>query len=168
MPSSTDDITAAVDPDTIAHFFTAIEKGDAEAVRSFITTNKSLTQVRHKSVQWKYDMDIEMDAYKFLGAYLGQLTGLQLSLLKGHDRIAHDIIDATLDTSDLDLENGGGNTALHMATFLGARDIVRRLLERGCNAARKNAKGFKPMDVLDDEEMRKIYSSADISLNNAE
>lgn len=63
---------------------------------------------------------------------MGAMTGLQLSLLRGQDDMARDIIDATLSVDDLDAVCGGGNTALHVATFLGAKDIVRRLLERGC------------------------------------
>jgi hypothetical protein len=59
------------------------------------------------------------------------MTGLQLAILKGYDGIAMDIIDAVLSQQDMDVMFGGGNTALHLATLLGAREVVRRLLERG-------------------------------------
>jgi ankyrin repeat protein len=51
----------------------------------------------------------------------------------------------------------GGNTALHLATFLGAQDVVRALLDRGANRTMSNAKGFAPVDLLDDPEMRSIF-----------
>jgi hypothetical protein len=46
---------------------------------------------------------------------------------------------------------------LHLATFLGAREIVKALLERGANAAQRNAKGFAPVDVVDDADMRQLF-----------
>ena len=147
--------------------------------------------------------------------------------------MAKDIVDATLSVDDLNVCYGGGNSALHLATFLGYRDVVRRLLERGADPQLKvgvcvavscewrcrvwrcvpaivtlivtslwmttlclrslhslpflpflhslpslrrflpyptlslrslllaqNAKGFRPMDVLDDAEMRKMFAQS--------
>jgi ankyrin repeat protein len=129
-----------------------------------------------------------LDAYKFLGAYIGSLTGLQLAILKGNERIALDIIDSSLSEGDLDQQFGGGNTALHLATFYGMREVVGRLLERGADPNIKvcmllcqsiwsglsmhvlidvslhmfaqNNKGLRPIDILDDAEMRKVYESS--------
>ena len=63
------------------------------------------------------------------------MSALQVAILRGQDRCALSIIDATLNPDDLNVTFGGGNTALHLATFLGARDIVERLLERGADAS---------------------------------
>jgi hypothetical protein len=38
-----------------------------------------------------------LDAFKFLGAYIGRITPLQHALLMGQDAIARDIIDATFE-----------------------------------------------------------------------
>jgi hypothetical protein len=46
-----------------------------------------------------------------------------------------------------------------LATFLGARDVVKKLLARGADRNIKNNKGFRPIDVLDDAEMREIYNT---------
>lgn len=58
------------------------------------------------------------------------------------------MIERTL-KDDLDIPFGGGNTALHLATFLGAREVVKLLLERGSNRTNKNGKGFAPLDIVD-------------------
>ncbi|KAI8621607.1 hypothetical protein BC830DRAFT_1093362 [Chytriomyces sp. MP71] len=141
---------------SIEDLFKAIKSSNADSVRSIISTNKGLTTERLKDTSAKFDVDIEIDAYKFLGAYVGSCTALQMALLKGHDSIAKDIIDVST-KEDLDIAFGGGNTALHLATLLGAKDIVKLLLERGANRHARNTKGFMPVDVLDDTEMRKLF-----------
>ncbi|KAJ3275174.1 hypothetical protein HK104_003948, partial [Borealophlyctis nickersoniae] len=105
----------------------------------------------------KFDPDVELDAYKFLGAYVGGVTPLQCAIMKGEDAIARDIVERVAEKGDLDVTFGGGNTALHLATFLGARDLVKLLIERGANRSVRNAKGFAPVDVVDDPEMRNLF-----------
>ncbi len=58
------------------------------------------------------------------------------------------------------LGSQGENTALHLATLLGARDLVKALLERGASPTAVNAKGFTALDVVDDPEMTLLYSTA--------
>ncbi|KAJ3145092.1 hypothetical protein HK101_002545 [Irineochytrium annulatum] len=134
----------------------AIKSGQPTTVRSLLLSDRSLLSSRHKDPSAKFDSEVELDAYKFLGAYIGAVTPLQMAILCGQDGIARDVVERMTD-EDLDAVFGGGNTALHLATFLGARDLVRLLLERGANRTIKNAKGFAPVDLLDDPEMRKIY-----------
>ncbi|RKP22993.1 hypothetical protein SYNPS1DRAFT_19282, partial [Syncephalis pseudoplumigaleata] len=95
-----------------------------------------------------YHEDHRLDAYKFLGAYMGAVTGLQLALLAQQESIAKDILNVTFD-QDIDLTFGDGNTALHLAVFLGLHDVVTLLVERGANTLIKNGKGFTPVDVSD-------------------
>jgi ankyrin repeat protein len=109
-----------------------------------LEADKNLAKVKHKSPKWTYDPEFELDAYKFLGAYIGALTGLQLAILKGNERIALDIIDSSLGEGDLDEQFGGGNSALHLATFFGMKEVVRRLLDRGAD---RNLKVFAVLYV---------------------
>jgi hypothetical protein len=74
--------------------FDAIKKGQCELVRQLLTSDRSLAKQRRKG-DYKYDVDIELDAYKFLGAYIGPLTALQYAILNGQDPLAKDIIDAS-------------------------------------------------------------------------
>ncbi|KAJ3208560.1 hypothetical protein HDU67_006678 [Dinochytrium kinnereticum] len=136
--------------------FEAIKSAQTELVRTLLLEDKSLASTKHRDPTAKFDPDVELDAYKFLGAYIGQCTPLQMAILCGQDGIARDILDRTV-KDDLDVTFGGGNTTLHLATFLGAREIVKALLERGANRTIKNAKGFAPVDVLDDTEMRSLF-----------
>ena len=42
---------------------------------------------------------------------------------------------------------------------MGARDVVKLLLERGANRSIKNVKGFVPLDIVDDGEMRQLFEA---------
>ncbi|KAJ3359009.1 hypothetical protein GGF32_009701 [Allomyces javanicus] len=141
--------------------FHAIEQGDAATVRALIAKDRDLTKAKRRG-EYKYPKDFELDAFKFLGAYIGSLTGLQYAVLTGHDKIAHDIIDAMF-KEDLDEKCGGNNTALHLATLLGSRDIVKQLLERGADRTIKNSKNFTPIDVVDDADMQALFTTTPVS-----
>jgi len=67
--------------------------------------NKSLTSQRYRDPSVKFEGESELDAYKFLGAYIGPTTALQLAILTGNDAAAKDIIDATF-KDDLDIPFG--------------------------------------------------------------
>jgi len=136
--------------------FDAIYSKDKEKVRSLLQ-DKKYTTVKKSDPRAKYDTEVEVDGYKFLGAYFGKMTGLQFAIILGHDDIAKDIIDATL-KDDLDATYGGGNTALHLAALLGERDVVKILVERGADKSIKNNKGFSPVDVVDDKEMTELLA----------
>ena len=137
--------------------FDAIFNKDKEKVRSLLQ-DKRYTTVKKSDPRAKYDTEVEVDGYKFLGAYYGKMTGLQFAIMLGRDDVAKDIIDATL-KDDLDLTYGGGNTALHLASLLGERDVVQLLLERGADRTIKNNKGFSPVDVVDDKDMTELLSN---------
>jgi hypothetical protein len=64
----------------------------------------------------KFDKEVELDAYKFLGAYIGQMSPLHYAIFQGQDEIARDIIERSF-KDDLDATFGGGNTALHLGIF---------------------------------------------------
>jgi len=144
---------AEVDADVL---FDAIFNKDKEKVRSLLQ-DKKYTTVKKSDPRAKYDNEVEVDGYKFLGAYYGKMTGLQFAIMLGQDDVAKDIIDATL-KDDLDITYGGGNTALHLAALLGERDVVKLLVERGADKSIKNNKGFSPIDVVDDKEMSELLA----------
>ncbi|KAI9091128.1 hypothetical protein DFS34DRAFT_635929 [Phlyctochytrium arcticum] len=146
--------------------FKSIKAGDSASVRTLLLNDKTLTSQKHRDPSAKFDSEVELDAYKFLGAYIGSITPLQMAILCGQDTIARDIVERTL-KDDLDTQFGGGNTALHLATFLGARDIVQLLLEQGASRKVINSKGFAPIDVCDDTEMRAIYEGGGAAATSA-
>lgn len=142
----------------IDEYFEAIKAGDSSLVRKLLNQDRSLACATKSKLTYKLDAEMELESYKFLGAYLGSLSGLFYALLIGNDSIARDIIDASF-KEDLDIVMGGGNTALHLAAFLGARDLVKIMLERGANPNAKNVKGFSPVDLVDDSEMSSLFTT---------
>lgn len=83
-----------------AEFFEAIKAGNSDKVRALLSADKSLTTVKQRG-DYKFETDLELDAYKFLGAYMGSLTGLQVAILVNQETIAKDIIDATFQQGEL-------------------------------------------------------------------
>lgn len=43
---------------------------------------------------------------------------------------------------------GDGNTVLHLASFQGMSDLVRRLLDCGANVMKKNGRGYKVIMMI--------------------
>ncbi|KAJ9058283.1 hypothetical protein DSO57_1014741 [Entomophthora muscae] len=143
--------------DVIEKYFAAISAGDNDTVRDLIASQRGLTQVKKRGAEYRYDPSYELDAYKFLGAYLGQLTGLHLALLLGHDSIARDILDVTFD-QDLHQTFGDNNTTLHLAAFMENHEVVESLIARGADPSAKNGKGFTPLDVSAEEKISSLIS----------
>ncbi|KAI9295226.1 hypothetical protein K502DRAFT_315980 [Neoconidiobolus thromboides FSU 785] len=145
-----------INSNLIETYFKAIELGDSDSVREILEKERNLTKIKRRG-EYQYDTSIELDAYKFLGAYLGAVSGLQLALLLGYDSIARDIADITFD-QDLNMIFGDNNTTLHLAAFLENKEMVQSLLERGADANAKNGKGFTPLDVSNDSQVSKLLS----------
>ncbi|KAK9765305.1 hypothetical protein K7432_006475 [Basidiobolus ranarum] len=137
--------------ETLDAYFIAIQNGDAEAVRTLLAVDRSLTS-KKKRGDYKYEAELELDAYKFLGAYIGQMTGLQLAILNGQESIAKDILDSTF-AEEIDITFGDNNTALHLATFYNFKELVKYLLERGADRSHKNGKGLTSIDLSNDPEI---------------
>ncbi|ORX88386.1 ankyrin [Basidiobolus meristosporus CBS 931.73] len=142
--------------ETLDAYFVAIQNGDAEAVRTLLAVDRSLTS-KKKRGKYKYDPEFELDAYKFLGAYIGQMTGLHLAILNGQESIARDILDATF-AEEVDITFGDNNTALHLATFYNSKELVKSLLERGADRSYKNGKGLTSIDLSNDAEILSLLS----------
>ncbi|PVU84586.1 hypothetical protein BB559_007548 [Furculomyces boomerangus] len=142
-------------------FFRAIEGGENEKARNLITKNRSLTRATNKEVYYRYDPELEISAYRFLGAYIGPVTGVQLALLLGNDKLAIDLIDASFE-QDLEVTFGNGNTSLHLAAFLEAVDVVKALLVRDVNTMRKNRKNLTSSDVTSNLEILNLLRVATV------
>ncbi|KAJ1541995.1 hypothetical protein HK405_010273 [Cladochytrium tenue] len=153
----------------------AIASGDTAAVRRQLLANRRLVGQRLRAPQLlRFDPAVELDAYKFLGAYVGPCTPLHAAILLGRDAVAADVaerctrdeLDATFGVRDvcsriaaggIGAEGDGGNTALHLAALYGSRELIQLLLERGATRAPKNRKGFAPVDVLDDGDAAALF-----------
>ncbi|EPZ32339.1 hypothetical protein ROZALSC1DRAFT_27495 [Rozella allomycis CSF55] len=150
----------------IENYFKAIKNGQTDIVRGMLTEHPDLAKIKYRHNDFKYEGEIELDAYKFLGAYIGSVTGLHAAIIWGQDDLAKEIIDKSF-TDDLDITFGGNNTALHLATLYGAGEVVKILLARGANSNIRNSKEFTPIDINDDFKIMKYFSSdADLTKNS--
>ncbi len=74
-------------------------------MRKILLQDKGLVSSRQKDPAIQFEHDVEQEAYKFLGAYIGALTPLQLAIFVGNDAIAKDILDRMM-KDDLDIPMG--------------------------------------------------------------
>jgi ankyrin repeat protein len=54
---------------------------------------------------------------------------------------------------------GNGNTALHLAAFMGLNELARRLLELGAAPNKVNERKYKPVDCANGEEMMDVFAT---------
>jgi hypothetical protein len=70
-------------------------------VRQILLQDRSLISEKLKTEDSKFDPAVELDAYKFLGAYIGAISPLHFAIFLGQDEIAKDIIERAF-KDDLD------------------------------------------------------------------
>ena len=104
--------------------FQAIKSGDAENIRQMLLEDKSLVTQKQRDPEVRFDPMVEVDAYKFIGAYLGNMTPLQYAIVLGQDAIAKDILERSFD-ENIDETCGGGNTALHLGIIVSCSNVTR-------------------------------------------
>ncbi|KAJ3319373.1 hypothetical protein HDU76_000575 [Blyttiomyces sp. JEL0837] len=159
--------------------FTAINDGDRETLQDLFKSHPSPTSILQLLLTttypntddfYKHDPDVISDAQELLGASLEHLNAIQIACILGDEEIALDILDfVTTITEEIQARKvlyefmgrvwGNGNTVLHLASFLGMSDLVRKLLEMGANPNKKNERMYKPVDCADDDETRIIFGT---------
>ena len=121
--------------------------------------------VNHK---YRHDKELESEAGALLGNSCANLNLIQIACFLGEEELALDLVEFVamevdlLETRKILLELlgrvwGNGNTLLHLASFHGMADLVRRLLELGANANKKNELGYRPVDCADDGQTGQLF-----------
>ncbi|KAL2911567.1 hypothetical protein HK105_208966 [Polyrhizophydium stewartii] len=98
------------------------------------------------------------------------LNAIQIACILGDEEIAIDILDFVVRvTEEIDARKvlyefmgrvwGNGNTVLHLASFLGMSDLVKRLLELGAAAGKINDRKYRPVDCADDDLTRSMFET---------
>ncbi|XP_055608553.1 acyl-CoA-binding domain-containing protein 6-like [Uranotaenia lowii] len=62
----------------------------------------------------------------------------------------------TVPQLDINLRDGGGQTALHYASSCGNRDCVKLLLDKGADRNAKDDEGETPLDIAFDSEIERL------------
>lgn len=163
----------------IDEFLHAIETSDPALFHSVCTKTDSatllhiaLTHIYGQGLKstFQFDQDAEQEGRHFFGSNIGPLSLLQVAVFFGEEEMALDLIDQIQsylkDTEGIenqdappsrivwhDLLNklwGDGNTILHLASFWGMGDLVKRLLILGASPNKLNGvvsgRRYKPVD----------------------
>jgi hypothetical protein len=95
---------------------------------------------------------------------------MQISLMLGDEDMAIEILDFVFCVSeDMDAKKvlyefmgrvwGDGNTTLHLASFLGMGNLVKKLIQYGANTTRLNDRRYKPVDCAGDDQTIDIFKT---------
>ena len=103
------------------------------------------------------------------------LNAIQIACILGDEEIAMVILDFVVHVTDeIDARKvlyefmgriwGNGNTVLHLASFLGMSELVKRLLELGAAPGKFNERKYRPVDCADDDCTRKMFETVTESM----
>ncbi|KAK9759359.1 hypothetical protein K7432_017777, partial [Basidiobolus ranarum] len=154
----------------------AIDRGDRTALSNiFITRNSSsVLQVlltfsysNHDKI-YRHESEIIQDADELLGKSVENLNAIQIACMLGDEELGLDILQyVAYESEKMDAKKvlyefmsrvwGGGNTTLHLASFLGMADLVKKLLDLGANTNKRNDRKYKPVDCADDDKTRALF-----------
>ncbi|TPX36687.1 hypothetical protein SmJEL517_g01382 [Synchytrium microbalum] len=158
--------------------FSAINDGDRDKLAHILNDHPSSTLLLQLLLTTAYpnhdafyahDPDVIQDANELLGAPVSNLNAIQIACILGDEDIATDILEFVARiTEEIEAKKillefvgrvwGAGNTVLHLASFLGMADLVKRLLELGANPNKKNDRNYRPVDCADDDVTRKPFT----------
>ncbi|KAJ3029798.1 hypothetical protein HK097_005721, partial [Rhizophlyctis rosea] len=117
-----------------------------------------------------YKLDALEVQNHLLGPSLQNLNLIQLACVLGEEDMALDILNfVAWATEEIQSRKvlyefmgrvfGGGNTVLHLASFQGMSELVKRLLELGAATGKKNDKDNRPVDCTDDEVTSQMFQT---------
>ncbi|KAI9339293.1 hypothetical protein BDR26DRAFT_386350 [Obelidium mucronatum] len=162
--------------------FGAVNEGDVAALRRLFSVdceadaNDKVLQLLLTTTYpntdgfYTHDQDVIPDALELLGQSLEHLNAIQIACILGDEESALEILDfVAKETEEIGARKvlyefmgrvwGDGNTVLHMASFLGMPELVKRLLELGANPNKKNGRQYRPVDCADTDETRIVFNT---------
>lgn len=114
----------------------AIEAGDTD----------SITAIQNAGVNLSTRMSPSARHASF-GAEIGQKEASFIHILAaaGDDGVsAHNLMNPAIKIADIDVKDGDGNTALHLAAAHASKDHVKAWLSKGADVSTRNADGMTP------------------------
>ncbi|KXN66689.1 hypothetical protein CONCODRAFT_125205 [Conidiobolus coronatus NRRL 28638] len=115
-----------------------------------------------------HDTDFIYDAEELLGNSVKNLNAIQAACMLGDEELALDILNfVTTQCELMDARKvlfeflskvwGENCTTLHLASFMGMSELVKKLLESGANPNKVNDRKYKPVDCADDDKTRALF-----------
>ncbi|KAI8825044.1 uncharacterized protein EV422DRAFT_243290 [Fimicolochytrium jonesii] len=159
--------------------FTAINNGDTAGLREFLAIYPGATEVlqlllttTYPNTDLFYQLDEEVlnDAAELLGPSMTHLNAIQIACVLSEEDIALDILDFVARVTE-EIESrkvlyefmgrvwGNGNTVVHLASFQGMSELVKRLLQLGAASRKRNDRGYRPVDCADDQVTTLMFST---------
>lgn len=175
--------TLSVDPVELElTIFKSVDEGARENLLKLFANDNCQTEVLQVVLtttipnhdgQYGHDEDVKHDAAELLGTSVENLNAIQIAAIMGEDEIALDILEFVVSiTEDIGAKKvlnefvgrvwGDGNTLMHLASFYGMSTLVQRLLSLGASRNRRNSRGYRPVDCVDDFETRKHFLTYEI------
>ncbi|KAH6574586.1 hypothetical protein BASA61_000595 [Batrachochytrium salamandrivorans] len=159
--------------------FTAINEGDLDRIKNVFELYPSesvllqmllTTAYPNRDGFYKHDAEVTQDAQELLGPSMEHLNAIQIACILGDEEIAVTILDFVVRiTDEIGARKvlyefmcriwGNGNTILHLASFLGMSDLVKRLLELGAAPGKINERKYRPVDCADDDCTRGMFET---------
>ncbi|OUM66472.1 hypothetical protein PIROE2DRAFT_6310 [Piromyces sp. E2] len=150
---------------TLDSLIKAIQKGKINVVQKLIAINKNLVLEKYsRSIPFE-DEDIGNEAKEMLGNDMTGMNAIQIGLMsldiedenvkvEVRKKIIEELIQALPQKIDLSTYKwGNDNTTLHLASFLGERSIINKILNKGEDPSYKNGLGKTSIDVAVDYEL---------------
>ncbi|KND04488.1 uncharacterized protein SPPG_00216 [Spizellomyces punctatus DAOM BR117] len=159
--------------------FTAINDDDRDTLLDLFANYPAPTDVlqlllttTYPNADGFYQLDEEVlnDAAELLGPSISQLNAIQIACVLNEEDIALDILEFVARVTE-EIESrkvlyefmgrvwGNGNTVLHLASFQGMSELVKRLLELGAASRKKNERNYMPVDCADDDVTREMFGN---------
>lgn len=158
-----------------------INEGDHELLAHLFTDSPSQTEVlqvllttTYPNIEgyYKHEEDCIEDAKELLGLSVNNLNPIHVAALLGEEDIVLTMLEFVVTiTNEIEAKKvlfeflgriwGDGNTLLHLASFYAMAPVVKRMLELGANANRRNDRGYRPVDCAADDETRRAFLTAE-------
>ncbi|ORX54275.1 hypothetical protein BCR36DRAFT_410817 [Piromyces finnis] len=162
---------------TLDTLIKAIQDGKINVVQKLIALNKNLVLEKYsKSVPFE-DEEIGNDARELLGDNMTGMNAIHIGLMsldienenvkvEVRKKIIEELIQALPQKIDLSTYRwGNDNTTLHLASFLGERSIITKILKKGEDPSYKNGLGKTSIDVAVDYELADYLTEVSEELN---
>jgi len=149
----------------------AIREGKLSVVQKLIAINKNIVLEKYSGAIPFEDEDTRNEAEELLGNDMTGMNSIHIALMsldiedenvkvETRKKIIEELIQALPHGVDLSTYKwGNNNTTLHLASFLGEKNIINKILGKGEDPSQENGLGKTPIDVAADYEISEYLTN---------